>query len=241
MKQKSMMKRWAIGISLIILGGGMSACADGTSWKEEVLLRDGSKIIVERSVVRKGRHEPFQRPTIGEQSLSFDLPTTHQRVRWKDEYSEDLGHANFLPMMLEIDKYVAYLVASPLGCLSYNKWGRPNPPYVVFKFQGGDWKRIALQELPAKFKTPNLIISSPDDAAKKAGVNLISAEMVSRINNTPVAAGAEQPQYKTILREPMKPGALDCPVMVRIKGGWESPGGSKAPIPIKPAVSNEAK
>ncbi len=82
---------------------------------------------------------------------------------------------------------------------------------------------------------------SPVVPAKKAGVNLISAEMVSRINNAPVAAGAEQPQYKAILREPMKPGALDCPVMVRIKGGWESPGGSKAPIPIKPTVSNEAK
>ncbi len=241
MKKGTTMKHWLLAISLMILGGGMSACADGTSWKEEVLLHDGKKLIVERSVVRKGRHEPFQQPTIGEQSLSFDLPATHQRVRWKDEYSEDLGHANFLPMMLEIDKGVAYLVASPLGCLSYNKWGRPNPPYVVFKFQEGGWKRIALQELPTKFKTPNLIISSPDDAAKKAGVNPISAEMVSRINNAPVAAGAEQLQYKTILREPMKLGTLDCPVMVRIKGGWESPGGSKAPIPIKPAVSNEAK
>lgn len=211
-------------IAVMILGGGMSACADGTSWKEEVLLHDGSRVVVERSVVRKGRHEPFQRPTIGEQSLSFVLPATHQRVRWEDEYSEDLGSANFLPMMLEIDKDVAYLVASPLGCLSYNKWGRPNPPYVVFKFQGSDWKRIALQELPARFKTPNLIMSSPDDAAKKAGVNLIPAEMVSRINNAPVAAGSEQPQYKNILREPL--ARERCP---------QYPSGSKAPFPITPA------
>jgi hypothetical protein len=84
-------------------------------------------------------------------------------------------------------------------------------------------------------------MSSPDDAAKKTGNDLMTAEMVSRINNAPVAAGGEQPQYKAILREPMKQETLDCPVMVRIKGGWESPGGSKAPIPIKPAVSNEAK
>lgn len=218
------MKNGLLAISLMILGGGMSACAmGGASWKEEVLLHDGKKLIVERWVVRKGRHEPFQRPTIGEQSLSFAFPSTHQRVRWKDEYSEDLGSANFLPMMLGIDNDVAYLVASPLGCLSYNKWGRPNPPYVVFKFQGGDWKRIALQELPAKYKTPNLIISSPDDAAKKAGVNLISAEMVSRINNAPVAAGSEQPQYKTILREPMVKER--CP---------QYPSGPKAPFPITP-------
>jgi hypothetical protein len=29
----------------------------GTSWKEEVLLHDGSTILVDRSVVRGGRHE----------------------------------------------------------------------------------------------------------------------------------------------------------------------------------------
>lgn len=29
----------------------------GYSWKEEVLLHDGSKIVVERSVERGGRHE----------------------------------------------------------------------------------------------------------------------------------------------------------------------------------------
>lgn len=202
----------------------MSACADATSWKEEVLLHDGTKLIVERSVVRKGRSEPFQRPTIGEQSLSFILPATHQRVRWEDAYSDDLGSANFLPMMLEADKDAAYLVASPLGCLSYNKWGRPNPPYVVFKYQSGNWKRIALQELPARFKTPNLIISSPDDAAKKAGGSLISAERVSQFNNAPVAAGSEQLQYKTILREPLSAAQL-CPPELT---------GFKAPFPVAP-------
>ncbi|MHB1214729.1 MAG: hypothetical protein ACYCY9_07045 [Thiobacillus sp.] len=243
MKQTSMMKRWATAISLMILGGGMSACADGTSWKEEVLLHDGSKLIVERSVVRKGRHEPFQQSPIGEESLRFKHPVTHERIRWKDEYGDDVGMSNFGLMMLEIDQTAAYIVAEPRGCLSYNKWGRPNPPYVVFKYQGGDWKRIALQELPARFQTPNLIMASPDEAAKQAGGGLITAEMVDQINNKgPFSAAYPQPpQYKTILREPMKQGAMDCPVMVRIKGGWESPGGSKAPIPIKPAVSNEAE
>jgi hypothetical protein len=224
------MKNWMLAISLMILGGGISACAmgDKTSWKEEVLLHDGQKLIVERSIVRKGRHEPFQRPTIGEQSLSFVLPATNQRVRWKDAYSEDLGSANFLLMMLETDKDAAYLVASPMGCLSYNKWGRPNPPYVVFKYQDKAWRRIALQELPAIFKTPNLIISSPDDAAKKAGASPITAEMVSRINNAPKAGGSEQPQYKAILREPMKVGesGVNCEELVFYKGAWVSPGNS---------------
>jgi hypothetical protein len=233
MKKKTTTKYGLLVISLMVLGGVMSAEAGlfgfgGDSWNEEVLLHDGSKIVVERSVVRKGRHEPFQQPTIGEQNLSFELPATHQRVRWKDEYSEDLGSANFLPMTLEIDKGTAYLVVLPMGCLSYNKWGRPNPPYVVFKFQSEEWQRIALQELPARFKTPNLIISSPDDRVKKEGRSLISAEAVSRINNTPVAAGTEQPHLKQIVREPLKPGSLgvNCEELVFYKGAWVGPGDS---------------
>jgi hypothetical protein len=107
MKQTSMMKRWATAISLVILGAGMSACADGTSWKEEVLLHDGSRLIVERSVVRKGRHEPFQRPPIGEESLSFKHPVTHERIRWKDKYGDDVGMSNFGLLMLEVDQTAA--------------------------------------------------------------------------------------------------------------------------------------
>jgi hypothetical protein len=46
MRTGTTMKHWAIAISLMILGGGMSACAmGGTSWKEEVLRHDGNKII----------------------------------------------------------------------------------------------------------------------------------------------------------------------------------------------------
>lgn len=207
----------------------MSACADGTSWKEEVLLHDGKKLIVERSVVRKGRSEPFQRPPIGEETLSFEHPVTQERIRWKDEYGDDVGMSNFGLLMLEIDPTTAYIVAEPRGCLSYNKWGRPNPPYVVFKYQGGDWKRIALQELPARFNKPNLVMASPDDEAKQAGGRLITAEMVSRIN-TPVAAWAMQPQYKTILREPLASSQL-CPPELT---------GFKAPFPI-PAKAGDKK
>lgn len=227
--KKTATKYGLLAISLMALGSVMSACADGMSWKEEALQHDGSRIVIERSVVRKGRHEPFQRPTIGEQSLSFELPATHQRVHWKDAYSEDLGSANFLPMMLEIDKDTAYLVVLPMGCVSYNKWGRPNPPYVIFRFQSGQWRRITLQELPTRFKAPNLIISSPDDRVKKEGRSLISAGAVSRINNTPVAAGTEQPHLKRIIREPLKPGSLgvDCPDLSSPRytspRGWEHP------------------
>ena len=224
MKTRTTMKQRIAAISLAILGGSMSACATGlaggTSWKEEVRLHDGQKIIVERSVERGGRHEIGQLPAYREQSITFKLPATGQRVTWEDTYSEDIGTANFLPMLLDIDGNTPYLVASPMGCLSYNKWGRPNPPYVIFKYQGKEWQRIPLQQLPTEIKTPNMIFSMPDIEVEKLGKNFVSAEMIQAIT-----ARYRQPEYKTIVREPLPKGQINrmCMEMLPYKGSWVMP------------------
>lgn len=146
--------------SIFLLGANVTACAAvGESWKEEVLQHGGSKIAVERTVKRGGRHEVGQQPPVGEQSLTFTLPGSQEKVVWEDRFSQDIGSANFLPMLLQAQKDVAYPVVYPMGYLSFNKWGRPNPPYVVFRYQNRQWARISLQELPVEFDTPNLIFS----------------------------------------------------------------------------------
>ncbi|MDO8370010.1 MAG: hypothetical protein Q7S71_04815 [Candidatus Nitrotoga sp.] len=186
---------------ILMMGVSMSADAGlfgfgGTSWKEEVLLHDGQKIIVKRSVDRGGRHEIGQQPPIKEQSLTFSMPKTDERITWKSEFSEDIGLADFQPLLLDIFQGTAYVVTHPVGCLSYNKWGRPNPPYVIFKYQNKVWQRITIQELPTEIKTPNIIFGSPDNHAEKIGKSLITAETIQGINST-----LTQPEYKTILRE----------------------------------------
>lgn len=222
---------------LLMMGAGMNADAGflgfgGTSWKEEVLLHDGSKIIVKRSVERGGRHEIGQQPPIKEQSLTFMLPTTNESVTWKTAFSEDVGLADFKPILLDIAHGRAYIVTTTMGCLAYNKWGRPNPPYVSFKYEGTEWKRIPLQELPLELKTPNLIISSPDNEAEKIGKSIIPAETIKQFNSE-----LTQPEYKTILREPLAKGW--CPQPTAPDGApipWNS---FKAPLPMKPL--NEQK
>lgn len=211
-----------LGLSLM-MGVSMSADAGlfgfgGTSWKEEVLLHDGSKIIVERSVKRGGRHEIGQQPPIKEQSLIFTLPATDEHVTWKSEYSKDVGFADLMPMLVDIFQGEVYLVSSPVGCLSYNKWGRPNPPYVVFKYEGKEWKRIPLQELPAEIKTPNLIFSSPDNEVERMGKSFVSAESIKTIT-----ARYRQLEYKTILREAYPGAAGGCEELIRYKGYWIMP------------------
>ena len=219
-----MMKQLAKLGLLLIFGVSMSAEASflgfgGTSWKEEALLHDGNKIIVTRTVERGGRHEIGQQPPIKEQSLSFALPGTNESVNWKTEFSEDIGMADFKPILLDIAQDRAYIVTAPMGCLAYNKWGRPNPPYVIFKYDGRNWQHITIQELPAEIKAPNLIISSPDSEVAQMGKSFITVEAVKRSNGE-----LTQPEYKTILREPL--ANEWCAT-------WKS-NSFKAPLPMKP-------
>jgi hypothetical protein len=107
-------------------------------------------------------------------------------------------------------------------CLTTNG-GRPNPPYVVFKYQGKVWQRIALQELPAEFTVPNLVFSSPDHEARDAGQRIISAERIKALYE-----GYKQPEHKAILREVVKLGTegslVNSEVMIHYKCGWGGPG-----------------
>jgi len=216
---------------LILLGMVASAHAflgfgDSASWKEEVQLHDGGKIVVKRWQSHGGRHELGQPLPIKDHSVTFSLPGSGNTIIWKDEYSEDVGMANFLLLALHIRNDTPYLVTSPVGCLGYNKWGRPNPPYVFFNYDGTAWQRISLEELPTEFKDVNLVIRSYGLEKKLLEQGLVSAEMVKKFNSD-----LTQPYLKTIIRTPLEPGSIgvSCEVMINFKCndvhmGWGAPG-----------------
>lgn len=210
-----MMKRLAKLGLMLMMGVSISACSK--DWKEEVMLHDGQKIIVKRSVERGGRHELFKGLPISEQRLTWNMPGTDQTVTWEDHFSEDVGSATLLPMLVDVHQGTAYVVANPMGCLAYNKWGRPNPPYVVFKYQDKEWKRIALQELPAEIKTPNIIFSTPDETAEQIGKSPIPAEAIRKI-----VGDTFQPEYKSIVREALPAAYINqmCTEEIRAGDGW---------------------
>jgi len=198
----------------------------GTKWKEEVLLHDGRKIVVERQVERGGRHEIGQKPPIKEQSLAFTLPSSNERVIWTATYSKEVGYADLRPLLLDIVHDVPYLVTDPVGCLAYNLWKRPNPPYIFLRYENSVWRQIELQNVPVELKVPNLIISSPDTKIELAGKRFMTAADVAKLNSS-----LTQPQYSSIRREALPESAL-CP-------DWSSPRytSPKAPIPIPPKRS----
>jgi hypothetical protein len=224
MNNETTVRRWAATIALMILGGGMSACADGTSWKEEVLLHDGSRIVVERSQTYGGRHEIGQKPPIKEQEITFTLPGSGRPITWKSEYSEDIGRANFNLLALHILKGTPYIVAEPNLCLAYNKWGRPNPPYVFFKYEGKTWQRIPLSEFPFEFKKINVVINTLDHAEVMSGHDVVPVADVMKFNSSLTRYPNEHEEYKAIIREPL-PSSQLCPPELK---------GFKAPYPIPP-------
>jgi len=205
----------------------VSACSNvglfdfgGTSWQEEALLHDGTRIVVDRSVTRGGPREIGQRGSYTKETLSFTHPTTGKSISWQDKATEDLRNSSFLPMAIDIYKGVVYLVASPMGCLSYNKRGRPNPPYVVFRHSGENWERVPFQELPLETNRPNLISSSPDTEVERLDKRFVDAETIRKINSE-----FRQPWNKAILREDLSKERLEqmCEERILYKGYWILP------------------
>lgn len=214
-----------VAISIVTLGVSMSADAGlfgsgGTSWKEEVLLHDGQKIIAQRSQTYGGRHEIGQSMPVKEHVISFKMPGSDKTISWTSEYGEELGRTNFKLVALHVVKDTPYLVAVPNLCLAYNKWGRPNPPYVIFKHDGHRWGRIPLSELPVEARETNLVINNQGEAEIVAAQSLVTAEFVKKLNGE-----LDKPEYKTILREPLAKERVEalCEERVLYKGAWILP------------------
>lgn len=202
----------------------LNACAGlfglgGDTWKEEVLLHDGQKVIVERSQTYGGRSEPGQSGAgpIKEHTIRFMLPGTNQSVSWTSEYSTEAGRTNFNLLAVQVLQGVPYVVTEPNLCLSYNKWGRPNPPYVFFKYEGNAWQRISLEQLPVEFKTINVAHNTlGQDARDLVQMGTVPLEKIKEMNRS------SNPYYRSILREALPQERINqmCEPMVHYKCGW---------------------
>jgi len=204
-------------LSIVI---SMTACAGvpgvgDLSWKEEVLLHDGRTIFVTRRQSFGGRHEIGTSPPARENAISFKLPNTAQAYTWTSEFDVHLGRTNFHLLALHVLNETPYLVTMPNLCLAYNKWGRPNPPYILFKNDGKSWRQIPLSELPVEFNTINLIVNIQSERQIKELER--PRGYVTEVDVKKANRELRQPEYQSILREERKVGAknsqVDCEEM----------------------------
>jgi hypothetical protein len=227
-----LMKRFGkIGL-VLMLSASMSACSK--NWKEEVLLHDGKKIIVER-VQNQGNRPTWEsrERAILDETITFLLPETNRKIVWSMSFRDDVPEPNGVNVvLLGIVNNIPYIAGYPAGCIAYNKWKRPNPPQILFKYEGDQWKRITLAEFPPQLTQANVIVGGP---AAEGIKSFYTVEGVNAENSD-----IDTPEYRTILREAVKSWA-GCPELVRVEGGWVSPGGGKSPISIGPRKPNDVK
>lgn len=201
---------------LLMVGVSMSAYSATKSWKEEVQLHDGRVIVVERYFNLGGYPTLDSRErALLDETITFTLPESNKKISWKTEFRNDLPEPNSLGLLLlDMVGGVPYIATSPAGCIAYNKWKRPNPPYIFFKYDGNDWKRIPLEEFPPELVHANLM-STPDSWMLRSYYTIEQVKEQMQGRNIGVAT-------KTILREPVaNAGGSRCGEMVPYgNGGW---------------------
>lgn len=209
---------------LLLLGISLNACAvplgsGGDSWKEEVLLHDGQKMVVERSQSYGGRGEIGQDAPVADHTVRFTVPKGQQSIVWNSPFDRDIGRTSLRLLALHVKDSTAYIVTEPNLCLSYNKWERPNPPYVLFQWQGNGWQRIGMEALPAEFSTMNVSQRLAHMWAKGKNGTTLTAQQIQEENAT------NQPPYRSILRDPMSSEQIlsICDELVNYKGHWIDP------------------
>lgn len=219
---------WLLALGLLAClqvgaeGVGASPGSTGDTWREEVLLHDGKTLIVTRSQSYGGRHEIGQSVPAKEHTIRFSLPNTTGDLIWTSEYGEDLGRTNFNLLALHVKQGTPYLIVEPNLCLSYNKWGRPNPPYLVFMWGTTGWTRLSVGELPPELNTINLIINNSrieEIQQHSQATGYVPAEYVKVINDR-----LPHPEYRSILREPINYDPSCIPMITNEKGLWLSRG-----------------
>jgi len=211
---------------LLMMGVSMSAEAglfgNTKGWKEEVQLHDGRVLLIERSFNLGGYPTLDARERrLLDETITFTLPESSQKVVWKTDFDNAVPEPNSLsPLLLDIIGGVPYLATSPAGCIAYNKWGRPNPPYILFKYVNSAWQQIPMKAFPAELAQANLM-NMPASSQLKPFYNV--AAVKAKLADGNIAAYA-----KTIMRV-STPGdggpATNCGEMIRKgNGGWDGIG-----------------
>ena len=193
------------------LGFGGSA-----NWKEEVLLGDGRKLVVERSQSYGGYPTIDSRERIVlDEEWTFENPDNHHPVTWKVNHRRPPEGERLMLMILGFTKAIPYIATVASGCIAYNHWGRPNPPYIFFRFDGKAWQRIPLADFPMEFKEANVVVGRSKPPNRSGMLTVATVQEDNRLL---------EPHLRQLAREPVKSAqTIDCEELIYYKEAWIMP------------------
>jgi hypothetical protein len=184
---------------LLFTGFSINACGDGGkafNWKQDVLLSDGRVIEVERVAKQTGKIFPENTVIEYEKAITFAHPDNGERIGWT--LPKGTG-----AWMLDFDGGYPYLVLRTSSVADYNNWDCPNPPWLVFRFESGQWQRIGQEQLPARFVKPNLLHGARTDERATADGLYTVKEMEAYFRKI-------DPPRRVISREKVNANAHGC-------------------------------
>jgi hypothetical protein len=185
-------------------------CGGGRYWREDVKLADGQSIVIERQhklgnpFDREPQNYKFAPPVVGH-VIDIPIPGTKEIARWETDKP-------LAPLAVGLRNGTAYLAASPGTCWLYDQLGRPVPPYVFYKYEAKEWKRIAVDEFPDDIVNSNLLISTGTDALNAIESMRVTPDVTERLNKILSS------DLRTIYRSGVR-GQEDC--VSALKAGWQ--------------------
>ena len=139
MQKMTTMKKWLAVISVMGLGGGMSACTDTSAidWKAEVQLSDGRIIIVEREAIYVGGGDEWASNRslgkIDEYRIRFtSMDGTGNTVEWRSTKKDSQTYPE-IPLVFEADDSkptIFTLIGISSACDIYSKYVYQNSAWV---------------------------------------------------------------------------------------------------------------
>ena len=153
----------------------------GDSWKDDTVLQDGKHLIVSRHQTYGGGHEIGQHAPIQTQKLKFDDLISGATIEWTDSAPQGVPHADLTPIAVHYFSGIPYVVAVPHLCDAYEYWHRPNPPYIIYRFEKNEWKIIDILDFPLELVKANLLVDGmPRSDMKVDGV--VPSSVINQFN-----------------------------------------------------------
>lgn len=144
-------------LSLIITGCDREN--NELQWKEDVLLQDGRVITLNRKAQYGAPRDLTQkRLGVSWYSVDFQHPTTKEKIHWEAKMmvdSEEMHKARVesweIPPALRLDAILikddTIFIVADLGIRSW-LMGCPNPPFFLYKWESGRWRKVKLEDIP---------------------------------------------------------------------------------------------
>jgi hypothetical protein len=183
------MKKLICGVFAL---ASLSACSNDISWNEESKQADGSMLLLSRSIKLGGGHEIGQSTPIASESISFTDTKTGNKIAWHSP-----SNPYFLadPVLFQFDGKIVWVLVNPRSCGAWQRYGRPNPAFILFKIENGQQQQLKADELPEPFRYMNILFW-PKDEYNLQQINemnsILSWNEIVRLNQRFLKKGASK-------------------------------------------------